>query len=104
MHTPGPWRIEEEPRSNEITAIDNGGCRVLRVKVYGHTEENIKANTRLIAAAPELLEACNIAIHTIKAIDHNTPEQMKDPKFWIDMRARLYAIEEAAKKAEGSQP
>ena len=48
-HTPGPWKIEERSGYNRIVGI--GG------KVILDTDGD-DANTRLIAAAPELLEAC----------------------------------------------
>ena len=62
-HTPGPWRLDGEDfnRYESLTGIyvahDDGGricqcfanCRVV-------TDEELRANARLIAAAPELLE------------------------------------------------
>ena len=59
-HTPGPWRVAmylggawtvtssplSEPRGGEIVEV-----------VYGPNGGTSKANARLIAAAPELLEA-----------------------------------------------
>ena len=60
-HTPGPWYIYEDGDSPGIEASacsivvfgleeDDGG-------VGGRTTEEAKANARLIAAAPDLLEA-----------------------------------------------
>lgn len=46
MHTPGPWRIEDD----EITAADN---TVLGIIFTGWPD-----NARLMAAAPELLASC----------------------------------------------
>ena len=109
MRTPGPWKKSEAENCRVIIEAPpyKDGNIVAYVFTTMHSGENRQANADFIVRAcnshDELLEACNIAIHTIRSIDHNTPEQMKDPKFWIDMRARLYAIEEAAKKAERSQ-
>lgn len=69
-HTKGPWRVEEEPGCYEILGntidievpkefqgISEGATRSTMVcKVYEQQEG--EANARLIAAAPELLEAC----------------------------------------------
>jgi hypothetical protein len=54
-HTPGPWRIEQgvyimpPENSTQFSICKMGGIQ---------REESRKANARLIAAAPELLEAC----------------------------------------------
>lgn len=52
-HTPGPWEIRRYPRVGGSTKdlMGNGGGFV--VKLDGASD----ANARLIAAAPELLEA-----------------------------------------------
>ena len=68
-HTPGPWRIEyEEPFCPELVAPD--GQRVVGVKLWEDDADapgvglNIlpRANARLVAAAPELLEALEAAL------------------------------------------
>jgi hypothetical protein len=56
-HTPGPWQIK--PSNNEITNVDHGRLPFAIVAGYsliGATYENGK-DARLIAAAPDLLEA-----------------------------------------------
>jgi hypothetical protein len=56
-HTPGPWDVlsnyGERDRVLQANFKDNGGCYVCQT--YGKDKQ---ANARLIAAAPELLEAC----------------------------------------------
>jgi|JI10StandDraft_1071094.scaffolds.fasta_scaffold488824_3 hypothetical protein len=62
-HTPGPWVVcpgtqfeDMEPR-----VLANGGRHaVASVKLTGNIQK--EANARLIAAAPELLEACQQAL------------------------------------------
>ena len=57
-HIPGPWRqggtkeLSPTGRCREIVA-DEGRIGL----VYGTTDEDCKANARLIAAAPDLLKA-----------------------------------------------
>lgn len=62
-HMPGPWR---QGGVKEISLI--GKCREIVADdgriglVYGITDEDCKANARLVAAAPELLAALEVAV------------------------------------------
>jgi hypothetical protein len=92
-HTPGPWSIGQSgskivnPRST-FTAIHSGGASVCLV-----VEGNGRAgdNSRLIAAAPDLLAACK----AMAAIDIYGKAM---PKGFM---AALDQIEAAIAKAEG---
>lgn len=56
-HTPGPWGCNGSTNSEEyqIIAAEGGVGWQIALVLPG---EEISANARLIAAAPELLEAC----------------------------------------------
>lgn len=70
-YSPGPWRggnmIEHTPSIYDannmpvcqVNGISNGG------RGHSNTEEG-KANKRLIAAAPDLLEQCEIALRLMR--------------------------------------
>ena len=75
-YTPGPWAIE--------TSLKWCHCPIIRGANYadvaiaysgngGHTFEEIgaamMANARLIAAAPELLEACEAVLYWLQAAE-----------------------------------
>ncbi len=66
-HTPGPWQIsaiQNEPE--KISIIDADMCFVAEVwQTYINGESRQQANASLIAAAPELLEACKYLVHMI---------------------------------------
>ena len=59
-HTPGPWKVGRyTPNATEISILTTGGAPVTPAwgpKFYVNSEQ-AKANARLIAAAPDLLEA-----------------------------------------------
>lgn len=73
-HTPGPWHIHEDGMkfSREIYPVNYGGKEntercVLIARVSGwkggfNTAKEAEANARLIAAAPELLEALQAVV------------------------------------------
>ena len=56
-HTPGPWNVESD--TNEQGPMITSGKRYIAV-VYNDTDR-VNANSRIIAAAPDLLAACSIA-------------------------------------------
>ena len=79
-HTPGPWRVREE-RVYTRVVTEQGGEWIANL---GTNDEKHLANARLIAAAPELLEACEAVLDV---------EQM-----WYDVKPMLIA---AIAKATG---
>ena len=48
-----------------ISAIDNGGCKIKIIDVYGGSEKERDEHGQLAAAAPELLAACKLAVRYI---------------------------------------
>jgi hypothetical protein len=60
-HTPGPWEFRLEAYRTVIFHKAEVGEKALAVGA-GHYPSNI-ANARLIAAAPDLLEACEALTH-----------------------------------------
>ena len=74
-HTPGPWTafIEESVNVIAIMAggeIGRGGREIVGWTGFdGNSIESVAenaANARLIAAAPDLLEACEAALHAFE--------------------------------------
>ncbi len=87
-HTPSPWLIDKA--DNKIIVV--GGTVTVCVVGYDLSGENniVQADARLIAAAPELLEACKRALVTIEAMDPKVNEDR-------------YELSAAIAKAEGQQ-
>lgn len=96
-HTPGPWEIDSGMR----TAINKGGKHVAMVSFYKDGTPNSvdeiehEANARLIAAAPEMLEA----LKAVRAADdtHRLAEIPGMPRI-----VRI-VVDAAIAKAEGPQ-
>jgi hypothetical protein len=67
-HTPGPWKVEtkkSEWECNRGIPIYKNFVQIARVILFDSKTvcpEESQANARLIAAAPELLEACKEAL------------------------------------------
>lgn len=62
VHTPGPWEVQ----SNMEIIVDATGLKVCDIEPDYRTIEQSDANARLIAAAPDLLEACNEALEWLR--------------------------------------
>lgn len=75
-HTPGPWTTHGPSPGHQIRNMDDGGDyaiindgKIIAEAFHrvGETRyEDAKANARLIAAAPNLLEACEIGLQIAK--------------------------------------
>lgn len=74
-HTPGPWKVES---NEEFIEIWNNNTWIANVQTEHkhHTVDNF-ANARLIAAAPELLDALEDAI-TFLATDYGYDSRLAD--------------------------
>ena len=94
-HTPGPWTIHPQ---HPAWIIGSDGLPVAH-NVYEFNRGNEGANARLIAAAPELLDACRAALAFIDANFHYA-DGKASPCY--DMPARI-ALVAAIAKAEGRQ-
>jgi hypothetical protein len=96
-HTPGPWimTIINAQRQFEIHAED-GTLVALATPVDRHGVFKTQANARLIAAAPELLEACKYALRCFEVMD-------RDYALGNYPRGVSVTLEAAIQKAEGGQ-
>ena len=94
-HTPGPWEVEE----NGADIFSNDGHYIAEAWYDGSLGAGIvtAANARLIAAAPDLLEACKFLYAEMKAYRWDTegpPTQT--------YRSVMRTAEAAIAKAEGN--
>lgn len=86
-HTPGPWSVDEP---HQVWAESAGEYVAITQVEEWETlpRDQVEANARLIAAAPDLLEALKAFANEI------VPNNPNDP-LWVNARA-------AIAKAEGS--
>lgn len=81
MHTPGPWRVDmAEVTARDTVGIDGPGWKSFAevyVRVGGRSSPEGEANAKLIAAAPDLLEALQ-AIADHYAGDDGLDRAMKE--------------------------
>lgn len=66
-HTPGPWKAIEHKsvNLNDYIQILAGSWDIAHNKFSARNWEEEQANARLIAAAPDLLEACQAALNDL---------------------------------------
>lgn len=73
QHTPGPWRLERNvtnyrsgAKSLQLRSHDG----ISLIATFPGCEGDV-ANARLIAAAPDLLDACRKALYALKGREHD---------------------------------
>src|SRR5262249_39298471 len=89
-HTPGPWVIHLA----QTVCIRPASSDTLIARLFG-ARSKAETNARLIAAAPDLLEACKRALPYLQ--DHIALTRHEGP----GNRIALDLCEEAIRKAEG---
>jgi hypothetical protein len=95
QHTPGPWAIGAYGR---VITPDGEVLRTCGVATPGADSDEYRANTRLIAAAPDLLEACRLFL------GYNADEGDDGVAFMLAYeRAVTAAMKAVAKAVEGAQ-
>lgn len=120
-HTPGPWIVSRQSQSTILKAITirGGGDRIARVVVPIATQSisECESNARLIAAAPDLLEACQMFAEWLrredsgfdhKTHDRKTPEGEAAWRDWFYENLRICSLAQeqaraAINKATGEQ-
>lgn len=96
QYTKGPWTLDESMRGDDYTAINGEGWDelatvVTRMKMDVYDNPEGVANARLIAAAPELLEALEIARDHLEVCNYEGEED----DLLAKINALLARIEEA---------
>lgn len=99
QHTPGPWEWRDTTLygtgSEFINAIVNDdGCTVYRDSPVDAFQAEIEANKRLIAAAPELLSALELAEVFVAKFED-------DQDYTEGQTETLHAVRAAISKAKG---
>lgn len=72
QHTPGPWEARlrtETPRSSGLSVFAPSGASVCDITYY--VNQPVYFDARLIAAAPDLKNACDALLHAFKLGDND---------------------------------
>ena len=96
-HTPGPWEITEH-RMGTVDgdpwySINKGEIDIAYDRWSHNDESTRRANARLIAAVPDLLEAARLAILAFDAVTLKQ-EKERRAKAEVALRAALAKTEE----------
>jgi DNA repair ATPase RecN len=96
-HTPGPWTLNETARqyTGQLSILtDRNGDNNEHICVVTNTNQFSEQDARLIAAAPDLLEALDEVRHEISRLNRAAGETVFNP-------AATEQVEEAIAKARG---
>jgi len=100
QHTPGPWNVgDDSPNEYEGPTIENIDTVVAVIPIddINDSSPEERANARLIAAAPDLLDACQHLLEMVAECQLNGV--LPDAKKWPAAQAAA-----AITKATGGQP
>lgn len=93
-HTPGPWKITGETGDGKRIYVesdmerDNRECPRCEVDSDDCDSDMAMANARLIAAAPDLLAACEAAV---EAIEEHVSDEPEAPAWAAKLHKQLEA-------------
>ena len=95
-HTLGQWKLHDM-ESNVIVGKDH--LTIADVNAKNRNEEENQANAKLIASAPELLEACK----TVVKIGEKAKREKgydNEPGIWLEHIEAIRKMQKAIAKAE----
>jgi len=99
QHTPGPWTIVPYGDGDSLVIhADESEWRICFMATPGQSPgamDRIEANARLVAAAPDMLEALKDALQMIAGL---TPLPMEGLEDWV-----LQALEATRAKADATR-
>lgn len=101
-HTPGPWSVDSETGFNYVYGWESGRHRVADVgpkRDFSSGSTTCWHNARLIAAAPELLEACESYLEFMKILPQSPLGKLLEGE--IIAAGLSVQIDKAIKKAKG---
>lgn len=89
-HTPGPWKDWSDSTRLVVAqrSPDSGAHGVVATMAAGFGVEQKEANARLIAAAPELLDALKSALAFLDFCDFTDPEWGDSEGYEVAEKAR----------------
>ena len=95
-HTPGPWNCNRSSASGyDIVCSENSPTDVCVISRRDKTTGEIDANARLIAAAPQLLDALQTTAANLRSWKAANGDGITTFDSWLEV------VEEAIAKAEG---
>jgi hypothetical protein len=80
-HTPGPWEVIDNNRKGDLyigAKNDVNAFAIANIILPLIDSATVRANASLIAAAPDLLAACQAALEEIQHFSFGTVKQISD--------------------------
>ena len=78
QHTPGPWRVSPAPgypgaQRQSLSVVTDRGLLARVTQQPGTHRAEAEANTRLLAASPQMLEALQLSLRNIESLIYVLP-------------------------------
>lgn len=95
MHTEGPWSVAETRHNYDTVIRGPKGEPIALALIAGYTKQEGAANTVLLAAAPDLLEALQVMVRDYSAAHASCGD--------LEMSPALFQAQRAIDRATGEQ-
>jgi hypothetical protein len=99
-HTPGPWVVYDDSNNGKTNRIEIAALGKTVARIYHSVPEEDLPNARLIAAAPDLLEAAKLALQSAESWIH---DQLDGTSSLESALAELEPVRAAIAQATGGQ-
>jgi len=76
-HTPGPWEYDPGDKNSDPVVVGSDCHEIAFIYKYRQDKSVTETNARLIAAAPELLEALELSEQAIQAAHRQTDAEWR---------------------------
>ena len=102
-HTPGPWHNGQGPHNRSREIFGPSGWLIADCRTNQRSIKEEEANARLIAAAPEMLEALLEALKVVEIASRYCPKSIKNTDRFSLLNIEANSIRAAIAKAEGGE-
>jgi hypothetical protein len=99
-YTPGPWVVYDDSNNGKTNRIEIAARGKTVARIYHSVPEEDLPNARLIAAAPDLLEAAKLALQSAESWIH---DQLDGTSSLESALAELEPVRAAIAKATSGQ-
>ena len=84
------WRKDDYTRDDTIVIYDENGGTVVIIRGDGRLTERQRRQADMIVAAPDLVEACEVAFEFVESVEGISPVVIpNENELWLQLQAAI---------------